>query len=236
MEHRWNEIDRGKPKCSGKNLSQCQFVHHKSHWTDPGSNPGLRGGRPASTRLSHASTVYFPSLQPLLCSYYYYYYYYYYHYYYILYFSYISQCKYNYMHCIIIYGLNNEVRLVTRLWVGQSGVRIRAATRDVSLLPNEISQEIRNINNKEGKSVSITYFTQSFHVVLTNSKYTRETWNHTLWWFYWQVRRTTFYLNEYTSMMMAQRRNIELVRTNICNKEIYKVASTVQNLVLPAVQ
>ena len=35
MEHRWNEIDRAKPKYSGKNLSQCHFVHHKSHmdWT-----------------------------------------------------------------------------------------------------------------------------------------------------------------------------------------------------------
>jgi hypothetical protein len=31
MEHRWNEIERGKPKYSGKNLSQCHFVHHKSH-------------------------------------------------------------------------------------------------------------------------------------------------------------------------------------------------------------
>jgi hypothetical protein len=31
MEHRWNEIDRGKPKNSGKNLSQYHFVHHKSH-------------------------------------------------------------------------------------------------------------------------------------------------------------------------------------------------------------
>jgi hypothetical protein len=31
MEHRWNEIDRGKPKYSGKNLSQYHFFHHKSH-------------------------------------------------------------------------------------------------------------------------------------------------------------------------------------------------------------
>jgi hypothetical protein len=32
MEHRWNETDREKPKYSGeKNLSQCHFVHHKSH-------------------------------------------------------------------------------------------------------------------------------------------------------------------------------------------------------------
>jgi hypothetical protein len=31
MERRWNEIDRGKPKNSGKNLSQFHFVHHKSH-------------------------------------------------------------------------------------------------------------------------------------------------------------------------------------------------------------
>jgi hypothetical protein len=31
MEHRWNDIDRGKPKYSVKNLSQCHFVHQKSH-------------------------------------------------------------------------------------------------------------------------------------------------------------------------------------------------------------
>jgi hypothetical protein len=31
MERRWNEMDRGKPKYSGENLSQCHFVHHKYH-------------------------------------------------------------------------------------------------------------------------------------------------------------------------------------------------------------
>jgi hypothetical protein len=31
MEHRRKETDRGKPKNSWKNLSQCHFVYHKSH-------------------------------------------------------------------------------------------------------------------------------------------------------------------------------------------------------------
>jgi hypothetical protein len=27
----WNDIDRGNPNNSEKNLTQCQFVHHKDH-------------------------------------------------------------------------------------------------------------------------------------------------------------------------------------------------------------
>jgi hypothetical protein len=33
-------IDRVKPKNSEKNLSQCHFVHHKSHMDWPGREPG----------------------------------------------------------------------------------------------------------------------------------------------------------------------------------------------------
>jgi hypothetical protein len=40
MEHWWDDSDRGNPKYWEKNLSQCQFVHHKFHVDCPGIEPG----------------------------------------------------------------------------------------------------------------------------------------------------------------------------------------------------
>jgi hypothetical protein len=51
----WNDIDRRKPKESEKNLSQCPFIHHTSHWIDLGTNLGHCGERPATNHLSHGT-------------------------------------------------------------------------------------------------------------------------------------------------------------------------------------
>jgi hypothetical protein len=50
----------GETKVLVENLPQCRFVHHKPHMLCPDANPGRRGGKPVTYRLSYgtALTVY----------------------------------------------------------------------------------------------------------------------------------------------------------------------------------
>jgi hypothetical protein len=51
MKPRWNDIERGKPKNSEKNLSQC----HCSTQIPRVLNSDLQGERPATNRLSYGT-------------------------------------------------------------------------------------------------------------------------------------------------------------------------------------
>jgi hypothetical protein len=45
----------GETEVLGENLSQCHFVHHKSHMTCSGANPGRRCGKPVVNRFSYGT-------------------------------------------------------------------------------------------------------------------------------------------------------------------------------------
>jgi hypothetical protein len=62
MKCGWQEKPKYSEKtCPGAILSTtnptCRrhFVHHKSHLSDPGANPGRRGGKPATKRFSYGA-------------------------------------------------------------------------------------------------------------------------------------------------------------------------------------
>jgi hypothetical protein len=45
----------GETEVLGEYLPQCHFIHHKSQMSWPGANPGRRGGKPATNRLSYGT-------------------------------------------------------------------------------------------------------------------------------------------------------------------------------------
>jgi hypothetical protein len=57
MEQQWDDTDQGKPKDLEKNLSQCHFVRHKSHWTSLGANLGLCCEKPATNHLCYGMAL-----------------------------------------------------------------------------------------------------------------------------------------------------------------------------------
>jgi hypothetical protein len=57
----WNEDWQGKPKYSKKTCPSATLSTTNPTWADPGSNPGRRGGKPATNCLSYgaASPAYY---------------------------------------------------------------------------------------------------------------------------------------------------------------------------------
>jgi hypothetical protein len=51
----WNVDWQGKPKFSEKTCPSATFVHHKIPRAHPDMNPGRRGGKPTTNRLSYGA-------------------------------------------------------------------------------------------------------------------------------------------------------------------------------------
>jgi hypothetical protein len=47
----------GETEVLGENLPQCRSVHRKLHMLCPDANPGRRGGKPATNRLSYDTVL-----------------------------------------------------------------------------------------------------------------------------------------------------------------------------------
>jgi hypothetical protein len=65
---RWNEDWQGKPKYSEKTCPIATLSVTNPTWPDSGSNPGRRGGKPATNRFSYgAATTYWLQRASLTC-------------------------------------------------------------------------------------------------------------------------------------------------------------------------
>jgi hypothetical protein len=53
----WNDDWQGKPKYSVKTCLSATFVHHKSHLTWLGANPGSCSGKPVTNHLSYGMVL-----------------------------------------------------------------------------------------------------------------------------------------------------------------------------------
>jgi hypothetical protein len=49
----------GEAEVLGESLPQRYFVHHKTHMTWPGLNPGRRCGKPVTNHLSYGTAIYY---------------------------------------------------------------------------------------------------------------------------------------------------------------------------------
>jgi hypothetical protein len=49
----------GETEVLGENLHHCRFVHHKPQMFSTDANPGRRGGKPATNRLSYDTAFFF---------------------------------------------------------------------------------------------------------------------------------------------------------------------------------
>jgi hypothetical protein len=47
----------GETEVLGENLPWRHFLHHKSHFPDPGANPIRRSGKPATNRFSYGTAL-----------------------------------------------------------------------------------------------------------------------------------------------------------------------------------
>jgi hypothetical protein len=63
----WNKDWQGKPKYSEKTCPSATLCTTNPTWLDPGLNPGRRGGKPATNRLSYGAT-YNEYYSKIICS------------------------------------------------------------------------------------------------------------------------------------------------------------------------